>query len=308
MAERIGVSTDEWKIADADKVLFTEGLNVCIGLLVYDHERQAALLGHWPSLMFRRDFHQRTIDNFTSRSRLENLKGYLRGSSPWKGSIVDVRADEERECAVGFLKRVGLDRDHIDILWNTHAHHVARMEINTTTGDFQSKIQMLESRSVIFDYGRTIYDPTTDQLFPDTKRVLGALKDRGLKLGLVSIAERTIGQRYGDLVRFGILDYFDEVEVLERRGRDKDFKGIFDRLGVEAQRSIIVGDNLKREIRAGNLIGAYTVWTRERLSGTYIPLESLQTPRAIIDRLGELIPLVDQFIENGRTSYEGLLL
>jgi FMN phosphatase YigB (HAD superfamily) len=55
---------------------------------------------------------------------------------------------------------------------------------------------------------------------------------------------------------------------------------------------LVVGDNLKREITAGNKIGAFIVWTRQNLSDDWKPQNELQVPKATIEAIEELVPLI----------------
>lgn len=147
--------------------------------------------------------------------------------------------------------------------------------------------------TTIFDYGRTIYDPETGQLFPHTTEVFEELIKRRIRLGLVSIAERSVAKRQEDLVRLGIDHYFGAVQIFGLRDQ-KDFTQVLQQLETEAARCMVVGDNLSREIAEGNRIGAYTVWTRQKLSGLYTPRNELEAPRATIDVIEGLVPLVDR--------------
>lgn len=147
--------------------------------------------------------------------------------------------------------------------------------------------------AIIFDYGRTIYDPETGQLFPGTTNVFDELIARKIRLGLVTIAETTTEERYADLVRLGIENFFGAVQIFGRR-EEKDFTKVLEQLKTEAARTMVVGDNLRKEITLGNRIGAYTVWTKQRLFGLYTPKNQLETPRAVIDTIQELVPLVDR--------------
>jgi|SRR3989344_2279801 len=147
--------------------------------------------------------------------------------------------------------------------------------------------------AVIFDWGRTIYDPESQQLFPQTEQVLSNLTFRQLRLGLVSIADTSIEDRHEDLRRFGISHFFQAVQIFGRR-EQKDFTEVLQGLRVEASRSAVVGDNLGREITLGNRIGAYTIWTRQRLSGVYVPRNAEEMPKAIIEAIPELVSLIDK--------------
>lgn len=147
--------------------------------------------------------------------------------------------------------------------------------------------------AAVFDYGRTIYDPEAGQLFPHATEVFEGLIARGVRLGLVSIAERSVEERQKDLVRLGIDHFFEAVQIFGLRDQ-KDFTQVLEHLGIGATRSMVVGDNLRKEIAEGNRIGAYTVWTRQKLSGLYTPRDEIETPKATIDAIEELVLLIDR--------------
>jgi len=60
------------------------------------------------------------------------------------------------------------------------------------------------------------------------------------------------------------------------------------------EKCLIVGDNLKREIESGNKIGAFTVWTRQNLSADWKPQNEMQIPKATINAIEELFPLIEK--------------
>lgn len=149
---------------------------------------------------------------------------------------------------------------------------------------------------VIFDFGRTLYDPTTQGLFPRTIETLDGLTTRGLKLGLVSIAETDfIDRRVQELADLGIGQLLQAIDIIARSAKAKVFTKILRELGLEdkPENCMVVGDNLKREIVSGNAIGAYTVQTRQRLLFDTKPKDESQTPKVTISTIEELVPLVD---------------
>lgn len=157
---------------------------------------------------------------------------------------------------------------------------------------------MVEPKAIIFDWGRTLYDPESGGLFPNTIDVLEFSRDRGLAIGLVSVAlTANVEERLDDLRKYGVIQMFDEVKILPRSREPKDFSPILEKLGVKPQNSVVVGDNLKRDIVPANRIQAVPIWTKERLLADFKPENTLQVPRATIFQIGELrelIPLFEQ--------------
>ncbi|NTU47023.1 HAD hydrolase-like protein [Candidatus Roizmanbacteria bacterium] len=159
--------------------------------------------------------------------------------------------------------------------------------------------------AVIFDFGRTLYDPTIKALFPGVIDTLTELQNRNLKLGLVSIAETDdTDQRLKELNELGIMQFFSAISIIARSIKSKNFGKIFDELGVSEnpRKAIIIGDNLKRDIEEGNSIGAHTVWTRQRLSADWKPINDKQNPDYTIEAIEELIPIIEGLLSNTEFS------
>ena len=104
--------------------------------------------------------------------------------------------------------------------------------------------------AAIFDYGRTLHDPETDQLFPGCEAILISLKDSGIKLALVSRGQDT-DKRRQDFERFNLPEFFQVLDIIGE-GAKKEFSHILEKLGVKPENTIVVGDRVKSEILEGN--------------------------------------------------------
>jgi putative hydrolase of the HAD superfamily len=96
-----------------------------------------------------------------------------------------------------------------------------------------------------------------------THALLESLRDRGLKLGLVSNAFDPGWLLHGDLEQMGIEQRLDFSVFSSEVGKRKPHPAIFERaleaLEVEAERSLFVGDRLYEDIRGASEIGMTTV-------------------------------------------------
>lgn len=148
--------------------------------------------------------------------------------------------------------------------------------------------------AAIFDFGRTLYNPDTSDLMPQSIQTLSQLQDMGLKLGLVSIAlTDDLSPRLQQLDQFGLTKFFQSIEIQPRSQIGKIFTKVLSELKItDNKKCLIVGDNLKRDIAYGNTLGAFTVWTRQNLSADWQPQNQIQQPKAIIDRIQDLVPLI----------------
>ena len=96
-----------------------------------------------------------------------------------------------------------------------------------------------------------------------THALLESLRDRGLKLGLVSNAFDPGWLLHGDLEQMGIEQRLDfsvfSSEVGMRKPHPVIFERALDALGVEAERTLFVGDRLYEDVRGASELGMTTV-------------------------------------------------
>ena len=129
---------------------------------------------------------------------------------------------------------------------------------------------------------------------PDAKPTLETLKERGLKLGLVTQYPHAVADRL--LSQIGIRTFFDTVvgfeDSNEQKPSPKPVLIALDRLRSVRQTSLIVGD-MKQDIMAGHSAGVQTVGIY-RGKSAYHTREMLQeaNPDLIIDDLAELTRLL----------------
>jgi HAD superfamily hydrolase (TIGR01509 family) len=102
-----------------------------------------------------------------------------------------------------------------------------------------------------------------------THALLESLRDRGLKLGLVSNAFDPPDLLHADLVKLGVAERLDLALFSSEVGRRKPDPLIFEqalaRLGVEPERTLFVGDTLATDIAGAAAVGMRTclaVWFR----------------------------------------------
>jgi len=128
----------------------------------------------------------------------------------------------------------------------------------------------------------------------DTLTALRALKERGLRLGVVSNTYQR-GQVLRDqLAQCGALPYIDVTVFSSEMGLRKPHPSLFEmplaELGVPPQEAIFVGDSPSADIRGAQGVGMRAVLTRQYRQ------ESVEgiTPDRIIWRLPEVIEYIDR--------------
>ena len=140
-----------------------------------------------------------------------------------------------------------------------------------------------EVRSLLSEFGVGVTDEELDRfleaeheawrpacmLASTTHAMLESLRDRGLKLGLVSNAFDPPALLHRDLERLGVAQRLDTAVFSSEVGRRKPERPIFDRaletLGAAAGRTLFVGDTLATDIAGADALGMHTcqaLWFR----------------------------------------------
>ncbi len=129
----------------------------------------------------------------------------------------------------------------------------------------------------------------------DALPVLAALKSQELKVGLLSNTHwpRTFHEHF--LERDGLVEFIDVRCYTSEMARTKPhplaYRTVLDQLGVKANETVFVGDRLYDDVYGAKAVGMRAVHRRDR----NVPGYDIE-PDAVIDRLPELIPLVDKWM------------
>lgn len=105
--------------------------------------------------------------------------------------------------------------------------------------------------------------------YPGTKKTLIKLKEKGLKLGIVSDAPKL--KAWIRLVSMKIDDFFDVVVGLEDTGRTKPsrmpFRAALKELKVKPSECLMVGDRPSRDIKGARALGMKTCFAKYGFDG-----------------------------------------
>lgn len=98
--------------------------------------------------------------------------------------------------------------------------------------------------------------------YPKVKQILRNLKSMGLKLAVVTDAMN--GHALSRLHKAGLIHFFDVIVSADMTGKRKpepdSIKLALDKLGVDAENAIMVGDSPRRDIEAGKNLGMVTAY------------------------------------------------
>lgn len=128
---------------------------------------------------------------------------------------------------------------------------------------------------------------------PDAVGVLAALRERGLRIGLLSNTHWPPAFHEHFLERDGLAPLIDvrcyTSEMTFTKPHPEAFRAVLDALGVaRPDRAAFVGDRRYDDVWGAQSVGMRGVWVRNDL----VPAHDVE-PTAAIDSLPELLPLVD---------------
>lgn len=131
-------------------------------------------------------------------------------------------------------------------------------------------------------------------LFPMVKETLTALRERGLRLCLVTNGEAHLQRR--KIERFGLDGFFDGIFIEGERGYGKPDERIFrdalETAGCGPEEAWIVGDNWEWEIAAPKELGMTCIWRDKRGNGP--PDDTEIEADAVIDQFSEILSLISR--------------
>ncbi len=169
--------------------------------------------------------------------------------------------------------------------------------------------------AICLDCGDTLADEATEiknasgatlraALIPGADELLRELSRRGYRLALV--ADGPPATFTNVLTQHGIYDYFDAFAISDHLGCLKPDPRIFihalDQLGIRPEeygRTMMVGNNLARDIKGANGLGMISVWLDWAPRRTKIPADESEIPRYTIKQPIELLQVIERLEQEG---------
>ena len=145
------------------------------------------------------------------------------------------------------------------------------------------------SQAVIFDFNRTLFDPTVYALYHGAKPMLEDLAATR-RLFLYS---RKAWDRSNLLATLGIDSYFEKTYFVERKTKE-NLDAILKSHELDPASTVIVGDMLEDEICVGGELGLTTVWFRQGIFGAEATGELICVPQHTVSTIDELRELFDR--------------
>lgn len=144
------------------------------------------------------------------------------------------------------------------------------------------------SQAVIFDFNRTLFDPTVYALYHGVKPMLEELAAER-RLFLYS---RKAWDRSNLLATLGIDTYFEATYFVERKTKE-NLADILEAHALVPKSTVIVGDMLEDEICVGAELGLTTVWFRQSMFAADPKATPVCVPHHTVTSIDELRALFD---------------
>jgi putative hydrolase of the HAD superfamily len=130
------------------------------------------------------------------------------------------------------------------------------------------------------------------RLFPKTPSTLIYLKSKGYHLGVIS--DGITIKQWEKLIRLGLHHFFDEVVTSEEAGVAKPDERIFqlalDRMGCQAQKSIMIGNKFDKDILGAINIGMSAILVNSELTPDEKEyLEEKNIELNVVSNIGDII-------------------
>jgi putative hydrolase of the HAD superfamily len=127
---------------------------------------------------------------------------------------------------------------------------------------------------------------------PDAVKVLERLRNLGFRTGLLSNTHWPREWHEERLVDDGLTDLLDAAvftsDLEYRKPHPTAFGAVLDRLGVEPEQAVFVGDRMHDDVFGAHSIGMRTIWIRNQASMSW-DVE----PDAVVDSLAEVVGVVE---------------
>ena len=140
---------------------------------------------------------------------------------------------------------------------------------------------------------------------PSTHAVLETLRQRGLKLGMISNASDE-SDVYALIDKAGIRKYLNPILTSAGYGVRKPhpdiFRAVLDDWGLPAERVVMVGDMLEADILGANRVGMPNIWMTEVIDRSQVRSPYPVEPDAIVEELVEVPAVIETFIQKGHGS------
>lgn len=142
------------------------------------------------------------------------------------------------------------------------------------------------NKVIIFDFNRTLFDPSAQALMPNALDIVRAAQQKGYTLVLLAKAAPSRRELIAEL---GLAPFFAEIQLVNAKSA-RMFRDIADRYAADLSASYVIGDRAHGEILHGHTAGWRTIWLRAGAFAHELP--NGYTPTHIVQNLNDILPLL----------------
>jgi putative hydrolase of the HAD superfamily len=251
-------------------------------LIDWDHVEEP-----WEEYQFRRmkdvyEFVHANLHRFNGKNLDQFFEAYLAALNvAWQHGKLTLRAPSIATIMADALKACGIPEDRLDI------------------------------EAVVDAYNWQ--PPAGERAYPDVFEVLSQLREHGVELGIVTNSAHPMQLRDRELRAVGLLDLFptcrvSAVDVGYLKPHRTIFERALDRLGVQPEETVFVGDDLRADIGGAQVMGMHGVLRVHERAGEAND-ESADhegdriVPDGTISTLHDLLPLLDGWYPGWRNGH-----
>jgi putative hydrolase of the HAD superfamily len=171
-------------------------------------------------------------------------------------------------------------------------HQVGRLDLDKARTEIiafaldQARHDPTAAERIAVDYG--VERDRAMHPYPGSVETLQLLRDRGIKLALITNGSTTAQRR--KIERFGLAPFFESILIEEEFGAGKPDPSVYEhalrQLGVAAGEAWMVGDNYEWEIVAPQKLGIKGIWVNPKEAPPLPSAPPFRTIRALRDIVG----------------------
>lgn len=149
---------------------------------------------------------------------------------------------------------------------------------------------MSKHGAIVFDFNRTLFDPTVYGLYSG---VVPMLEEVGSRKKLI-LYSRKSWDRHHLLEKLGIQKFFDAAYYVEKK-TPESLKEALEKHDLKPEECVVVGDMISDELCAGAEIGMKTVWFQQSRFGSIYGEGLGCVPQYTVHSIEELRELLKEF-------------
>ena len=155
-----------------------------------------------------------------------------------------------------------------------------------------------QTKAVVLDFNRTVYDPDVDKLIPGAMQLIEELSKR---VPLALYCKTSVG-REEKIEALGIKQYFKKILFVKEKGPE-DLLKIAEELRVKPQEMVVIGDRIQTEIAAAKKAGCKTIWFRNGKFADELPTNPEEEPDHTITELKQAVKGNKGFVGSARIIF-----